>query len=142
MRLAVLADNSNDKSYPPGKTQYTLDFAYHGGIYRDVWMICKNKLAITDAIGAKKVAGGGVFVHFDNIRSENADVYVDTELHNNHSTTRTVVLETTITDKSGVLIKKIVSKSSVKAGESKTQSAARRLNPLERVIRRLSMRIL
>lgn len=119
-QLAVMADNSNDKSYPPGKTQYTLDFAYHGGIYRDVWMICKNKLAITDAIGAKKVAGGGVFVHFDNISSENADVYVDTELHNNHSTTRTVVLETTITDKSGVLIKKIVSKSSVKAGESKT----------------------
>lgn len=118
--LAVMADNSNDKSYPPGKTQYTLDFAYHGGIYRDVWMICKNKLAITDAIGAQKVAGGGVFVHFDNISSENADIYVDTELHNNHSTSKTVVLETTITDKSGVLIKKIVSKSSVKAGESKT----------------------
>ena len=40
--VAVMADNSNDKSYPPGKPQYTLDFAYHGGIYRDVWLINKK----------------------------------------------------------------------------------------------------
>ena len=37
--VAVMTDNSNDKSYPPGKPQYALDFAYHGGIYRDVWLI-------------------------------------------------------------------------------------------------------
>ena len=37
--LAVMTDNSDDKNFPPGKRQYTLDFAYHGGIYRDVWMI-------------------------------------------------------------------------------------------------------
>jgi len=30
--VAVMADNSNDKSYPPGKPQYQLDFTYHGGI--------------------------------------------------------------------------------------------------------------
>ena len=40
--LAVMTDNSNDKNYPPGKPQYTLDFAYHGGIYRDVWLIGKS----------------------------------------------------------------------------------------------------
>ena len=44
-----------------------MDFAYHGGIYRDVWMIGKSSVAITDALEADKVAGGGVFVHFDNI---------------------------------------------------------------------------
>lgn len=65
--LAVMTDNSDDKNFPPGKRQYTLDFAYHGGIYRDVWMIGKSSVAITDALEADKVAGGGVFVHFDNI---------------------------------------------------------------------------
>ena len=55
------------RNFPPGKRQYTLDFAYHGGIYRDVWMIGKSSVAITDALEADKVAGGGVFVHFDNI---------------------------------------------------------------------------
>jgi len=119
-QLAVMADNSNDKSYPPGKTQFTLDFAYHGGIYRDVWMICKNKLSITDAIVAHKTAGGGVFVHFDNISAKSADVFVDTELQNNHSTSRTVALETTITDKSGNIIKRIITKTTIKAGESTT----------------------
>jgi beta-galactosidase len=28
--IAVMADNSDDKSYPPGKKQTALDFAYHG----------------------------------------------------------------------------------------------------------------
>lgn len=58
--LAVMTDNSDDKNFPPGKRQYTLDFAYHGGIYRDVWMIGKSSVAITDALEADKVAGGGV----------------------------------------------------------------------------------
>lgn len=73
--LAVYTDNSNDKSYPPGKPQYTLDFAYHGGIYRDVWMIAKSPVAITDAIDSRTVGGGGVFVHFDKI-SERAHKYM------------------------------------------------------------------
>ena len=54
--LAVMTDNSDDKNFPPGKRQYTLDFAYHGGIYRDVWMIGKSSVAITDALEADKVA--------------------------------------------------------------------------------------
>ena len=61
--LAIFVDNSNDKSFPPGKPQYTLDFAYHGGIYRDVWMIAKSPVSITDPLDSQTVAGGGVFVH-------------------------------------------------------------------------------
>ncbi len=118
--LAVMADNSDDKSYPPGKPQYTLDFAYHGGIYRDVWMICKNKVAITDAIEAAEVAGGGVFVHYDNISEKNADVYVNTELKNSSLKTKTVALETSIVDNSGKIVRKLSNKISLKAGESKT----------------------
>ena len=92
--LAVMTDNSDDKNFPPGKRQYTLDFAYHGGIYRDVWMIGKSSVAITDALEADKVAGGGVFVHFDNISGKKAEVYVDTEVHNSGKRTRTVAVET------------------------------------------------
>lgn len=121
-QLAVLADNSDDKNYPPGKPQLTMDFAYHGGMYRDVWMICKNKVAITDAIEANKTAGGGVFVHYDNISAKSADVFVNTELKNNSSKAKTLVLETTLTDKSGKIIKKISSKIALQAGESKTIS--------------------
>lgn len=94
--IAVKADNSDDKTFPPGKTQMTLDFAYHGGIYRDVWLIAKQQVAITDALEAGKVAGGGIFVHYANISEKSADVYVDTEIKNSGRHARTVTVETTL----------------------------------------------
>lgn len=56
--VTVWADNSDDPSYPPGKTQETLDFAYFGGIYRDCWMIAHNRVFITDPNYEDEVAGG------------------------------------------------------------------------------------
>ena len=91
--VAVKADNSDDKTYPPGKKQMTLDFAYHGGIYRDVWLIAKSKVAITDALEENKVGGGGIFVHYANISEHSADVFVDTEVRNTGSRPRTVTIE-------------------------------------------------
>ena len=91
--VAVKADNSDDKTYPPGKKQMTLDFAYHGGIYRDVWLIAKSKVAITDAVEENKVAGGGIFVHYANISDKRADVYVNTEVRNSDVRPRTVTVE-------------------------------------------------
>ena len=94
--VAIKADNSDDKTYPPGKKQMTLDFAYHGGIYRDVWLIAKNKVAITDALEENKVAGGGIFVHYANITDKSAEVYVNTEVRNSDTKPRTVIVEQAI----------------------------------------------
>ncbi len=91
--IAIKADNSDDKNYPPGKKQMTLDFAYHGGIYRDVWLIAKNKVAITDVNEENKVAGGGLFVHYANISEKSAEVFINTEVRNNDSKARTVTIE-------------------------------------------------
>ena len=91
--VAIKADNSDDKTYPPGKKQMTLDFAYHGGIYRDVWLIAKNKVAVTDALEEQKVAGGGIFVHYANISEKSAEVFVNTEVHNNDTRPRTITVE-------------------------------------------------
>jgi len=118
--VAVMTDNSDDKSYPPGKTQYTLDFAYHGGIYRDVWMIAKSLVAVTDVIEAGKVAGGGVFVHFDHISEKSAEVFVDTDVKNSSKQVKNVTVETTLTDTKGTLIKKTSKKLTLAAGETKT----------------------
>ena len=94
--VAVKADNSDDKTYPPGKTQLTLDFSYHGGIYRDVWLIARQKVAITDAIEAHHVAGGGVFIHCENISRKSADVVIETEVQNHDSRERTVTIENSL----------------------------------------------
>ena len=94
--VAIKTDNSDDKTYPPGKKQMTLDFAYHGGIYRDVWLIAKSKVAITDAVEEAKVAGGGIFVHYANISEKSAEVFVNTELRNNDTKARTVTVENSL----------------------------------------------
>lgn len=118
--LAVMTDNSNDKNYPPGKPQYTLDFAYHGGIYRDVWLIGKSDVSITDALEANKVAGGGVFVHFDQISEKKAQVFVDTEVKNSGTARRVVTVESTLTDASGKKVKQTSNRVMLNAGESVT----------------------
>ncbi|MBQ7297313.1 MAG: glycoside hydrolase family 2 [Alistipes sp.] len=102
--VAVMADNSNDKTYPPGQPQYTLDFAYHGGIYRDVLLICRSEVALTDPVEANRVAGGGIFVHFDKISKERAEVYVKSEIENKGAQTRSVVVETSLKDAAGILL--------------------------------------
>lgn len=117
--LAVFADNSDDKSYPPGKRQYTLDFTYHGGIYRDVWMIAKSPISITDAIESQTVAGGGVFVHFDQISEKSAQVCVNTEVQNENTRSESVIVETTLTDADGKIIRRISGKLSLQSGEKK-----------------------
>ena len=117
--IAVMADNSNDNSYPPGKPQYTLDFAYHGGIYRDVWLIGKNEVSITDPVVANKQAGGGIFVHYDNISERSADVFVDTDLRNvGHQ--QTVTVEQTLLDKTGKTLKKVSTKVTIPSNGTTT----------------------
>ena len=101
--VAIKADNSDDKTYPPGKKQAQLDFAYHGGIYRDVWLIAKNKVAITDAIEENKVAGGGIFVHYANISEKSAEVFVDTEVRNSDSKTRSIIIENVLSSSKGIV---------------------------------------
>ncbi len=118
--VAVMADNSDDKSFPPGKPQHSLDFAYHGGIYRDVWMIAKSPVAITDAVEAGRVAGGGVFVHFDNVSDKGADVKIDTDVRNSGAKSRKVTVETSLIDPQGRLVRKVSTPVSVKAGETRT----------------------
>lgn len=117
--IAVMADNSDDKTYPPGKTQMTLDFCYHGGIYRDVWLVSKPAVHISDAIETGEVAGGGIFVHYANISERSAEVYVNTDVKNTLPTQQTVTVENTLTDADGKKIKSWRSKVTIPANSHK-----------------------
>lgn len=83
--LAVWCDNSDDGTYPPGKPQGMLDFAYFGGIYRDCWLVAHNNVYITDAQLSGQVAGGGLFVSFDKVSEASAEVKLQTEVKNSLS---------------------------------------------------------
>lgn len=105
--IAVRADNSDDKTYPPGKKQSALDFCYHGGMYRDVWLIGTSPIHITDAVEAGKVAGGGVFLHYDNISEKSADVFCDVDVENTSSVKASITVQARIKDKDGKVVKVI-----------------------------------
>ncbi|MDR2937829.1 MAG: glycoside hydrolase family 2 [Prevotellaceae bacterium] len=117
--VAVMVDNSNDKTYPPGKPQHTLDFAYHGGIYRDAYLVATSPLHITNANYVDKVAGGGVFVQQKNISKKQADISVATDVANEGSRAKSFTVETRLCDSQGALMAKKETKLQLKAGEQR-----------------------
>lgn len=117
--IAVKTDNSDDKNFPPGKKQATLDFTYHGGIYRDVWMIATSKTFITDANKANKTAGGGIFIQFGNVSKAKAELIINTDICNTDIKEQTVIIQQKLIDKNGLTVTESQSKLSLKSGESK-----------------------
>jgi beta-galactosidase len=105
--IAVLADNSDDDSYPPGKPQDNLDFTYLGGIYRDVYFIETNPIHITLPELSKTIAGGGVFVAVKDAENSSAKLEVRTEISNSNRVESQITLRTTLEDYNG---KRIVQK--------------------------------
>ncbi len=83
-------------------------------------MIAKSPVAITDAIEANRTAGGGVFVHYDNISDQRADVFVNTEVANNGNRSSQAVVETTLLDANGTVVKRVSQRLSLAVGEHKT----------------------
>ncbi len=126
--IAVKADNSDDKSYPPGKKQTQLDFAYHGGMYRDVWLIGTSPVHITDAIEHNQVAAGGIFLHYDKISEKSAEVFINVNVKREDSPQPSRLKEGAVTTEvvakiktaEGKLVKTIKQKLSLKNGEDKT----------------------
>ncbi len=95
--VAVLADNSDDPSFPPGKPQGNLDFTYLGGIYRDVYLISYGQTHVTLPELSPTVAGGGVFVGVLKAQDNTAEFEVRTEI----ATEQDVLVHTVILDDSG-----------------------------------------
>lgn len=82
--IAVMADNSDDPIYPPGKPQAVLDFCYFGGIYRDVWLVGTSKeIYITDPNMVDKTAGGGIFASYSGVSEQKATVTLKLDIASN-----------------------------------------------------------
>jgi beta-galactosidase len=107
--LVVRLDNRDNRLIPPGKPLKTLDFNYYSGIYRNAWLIVKDKLHITDAVASNTIAGGGVFVHYENISDRSATMVVQTEIKNENKVPGNAQVKITLKDKSGKIIVQSVS---------------------------------
>ncbi|MFC4655338.1 glycoside hydrolase family 2 TIM barrel-domain containing protein [Rheinheimera marina] len=91
-QLLVKLDNRDNAITGP-KPLNLLDFNTYGGLYRDVRLLVKNPVHITDDMLANQVAGGGIFVRYPKISADQAEVSVQTELANSGSTAAVVTVQ-------------------------------------------------
>ena len=101
--VAVLADNSDDSSYPPGKPQGHLDFTYLGGIYRDVYLIETNSTRVTLPELSPTVAGGGILVGVKDAHDKEVHFEVWTDI----ITDKPCMLRTIVEDADGKEIHRV-----------------------------------
>lgn len=126
--IAVWADNSDDTSYPPGKSQETLDFTYFGGIYRDCWMVVHNKVHLTDPNYENQTAGGGLFVSYHDVSEQSAGIRLDAHVRNRTDRSFSGKIEYQLFDRDNKLVKQVSHSLSVARGKARQVSLDFNLN--------------
>lgn len=116
--ISVRTDNSDDPLYPPGKAQDLLDFTYFGGIYRDCWLVAHNGLYITNPNYENEIAGGGLFVSYDEVSDKTATVNLKTHLRNELTKNFTGYLNFELINSEGTVIKKTTQKIHISMGRA------------------------
>ncbi len=104
--IVVQLDNRDNANIPPGKPIKDLDFNYYSGIYRNVWMIVKNKLHISNAIAANRIAGGGILTNYKNVSKTAATLEIKTDISNHFASAKNAQVRTTLKDGSGKTVAK------------------------------------
>lgn len=93
--IAVRLNNKDNATTGP-KPLKILDFNMYGGLYRNAWMIVKDKVHITHPILAEKVAGGGTFISYPKVSEEESIVKVKTNIANEYSQAKDVLVNYTV----------------------------------------------
>lgn len=102
-QLVVRLDNRDNPITGP-KTLETLDFNTYGGLYRNVYLVTKNGLHITDPVAANKTASGGIFVTYPKVSQSEALISVKTHLQNVGQSAKTFTISQTLFDKDSVVL--------------------------------------
>ena len=90
--LQVKLDNRDNPVTGP-KPLAQLDFNTYGGLYRDVNLLVKDALHISDEMLANETAGGGIFVTYPQVSAEQATLNIQTHLVNRYSESQQPVLQ-------------------------------------------------
>jgi beta-galactosidase len=107
--LMVKLNNEDNPLVPPGKSMDNLDFNWHSGIYRNVWLMVKDPVHISDPTGANRVAGGGMFVKYSDVSPKKATVEVRIDIDNETKDEVEATVETKLIAPDGNVINSSVS---------------------------------
>lgn len=79
--IRIEVTNTDNATIPPGKPLSGLDFNYYGGIYRDVWILRKNNIHITDPF-LENDKNSGWQIHFNDVSQEQAQGNLKIQIRN------------------------------------------------------------
>lgn len=113
--LCVRVNNNRDPDIPV----YGSWISY-GGLYRDVYLQIMDRLHITNAIFANKVAGGGIFVTYPFVSDSLAEVKVQSHILNEFQMAKDCHLKSSIIDGAGEKIGSIQSTQRIEGGKDHT----------------------
>ena len=116
--IALTVSNKENLEVPPGKPLKDLDFYYYGGIYRNVQLLQTNKLYITNAVNANKIASGGLYAAFNSITKENATGVVQVHFKNEYNRDFSGFLKIILKDNKGKKYEFNTSKIEIKSNSS------------------------
>ena len=94
-------DNRDNPEVPPGKPLAGMDFCYFSGLYRNVWMHVTDPLHISHANVAGKAGGGGIFVRYENVSTNAAEVRVSVDVVNEGAEGRAAKVAASLLDADG-----------------------------------------
>ena len=116
--LAVRLDNRDDPITGP-KPLAQLDFNLYHGLYRPVYLVRKDRLAITDPLMADRPAGGGILVTYPRVSRESATVRVQVHVRNGHPAARELGLRVTLRELGGRGVARTTATLALDAGEDR-----------------------
>ena len=113
--VAVKADESEDDDIP----YYGL-WLSSGGIYRDVWLHITDPLHVTDAVYADIEAGGGIFVRYTSVTTDEADIQIQTHVLNENTSSAYCTVVSYIVDENNMVVAEASDNAAISAGSDNT----------------------
>lgn len=99
--VAVKINSATNPDWAPGQG---VDFQYYGGLYREVLLYATDKLHVTDAVFANKVASGGIYITYPSITTASASINIKTHVINENTGAKTGTVLSEIVDAQGTIV--------------------------------------
>lgn len=116
--VVIRLDNRDNKVTGP-KPLKELDFNTYGGLYRNVWIIKKAPVYISDPIHADKKGSGGIVFKTKDISEKSATVEIKAHIINRLNTDKDIIIEHSLRLKNGKQVFTEKTNSKVKAVSDK-----------------------
>lgn len=98
--IKVVVDNNDDKNTPPGKPTEGLDFLYYGGIYRNVKLLTKSKLHITNCMQGEN---SGVKILPRMVNDHVFELLTSIQIANHYSNDKFITVKFTVKDNEKII---------------------------------------